>query len=128
MGFGSAADTVQMDPGGILKVDDDEQIALINDLQWEAAHAVLLASPDMLEKALQSAAAQWASRRRAERTVFREGMIGRSDTKMRTRHGSDEAPSAVSLDLSFLTCTLPAPKLLAPWEIPPFRMMTASLA
>jgi len=40
-----------------------------------AAHAVLLASPDMLEKALQSAAAQWASRRRAERTVFREGMI-----------------------------------------------------
>ena len=87
-----------------------------------AAHAVLLASPDMLEKALQSAAAQWASRRRAERTVFREGMIGRSDTEMRTRHGSDEAPSAVSLDLSFLTCILPTPKLLAPWEIPPFRM------
>ncbi|WP_336963994.1 DUF4238 domain-containing protein [Sphingobium aquiterrae] len=121
IGFDSVAYTVQTDPRGILKVDDDEQIALINDLQWEAAHAVLLASPDMLEKTLQSAAVHWASRRRAERTVFREEIVDRSDTEVRTRQGSGEAPSAVSLDLSFFTSTLPAPKLLAPWEIPPFR-------
>ena len=121
VGFDSAAYTVQANSDGIVMIDDRAQIRLINDLQWEAAYAVLLISPNMPEPALRSSAAVWASRRGTERTVFREEIGDQSDTEMRTRHGSGEAPSTISLDLPFISCLLPTPAPLEPWEVPPFR-------
>nr|WP_294815398.1 DUF4238 domain-containing protein [uncultured Sphingomonas sp.] len=120
-GFDGAAYAVHADLGDIVTIDDGAQTRLINDLQWEAAHAVLLVPSDMPETELRSSAARWEAHRPTERTVYREEIVSQSGTEMRTRHGSGEAPSAVSLDLSFVTCLLPAPAPLNPWEMPPFR-------
>jgi len=75
----------------------------------------------MPEMELRSSAVRWEAGRPTKRTVYREEIVSQSGTEMRTRHGSGEAPSAVSLDLSSITCLLPAPPLLDSWEIPPFR-------
>ena len=120
-GFDSEAYTVRTDVGGLVRVNDDEQVRLINDLQWEAAHSVLLVSPDTPEQALQASALDWSSRRRTERTISREEIVYQSDSEARTRYGYGEAPSTVPLDLPFVTCKLPKPALLGPWDIPPFR-------
>lgn len=120
-GFDGKAYAVETGAGSLVGVDDGSQVRLINDLQWEAAHAVLLVSSDMSEQALQASALDWSSRRRSERTILREEILYRSDSEARTRYGSGEAPSSVPLDLAFVTCKLPKPALLAPWEIPPFR-------
>lgn len=120
-GFDSEAYTIQTDAEGLVRVNDDEPVRLINDLQWEAAHSVLLVSPDMSEQALQASALDWSSRRRTERTISREEIVYQSDSEARTRYGSGEAPSTVPFDLPFVSCKLPKPALLGPWEIPPFR-------
>lgn len=120
-GFDAAAYEVETDARGICKLVDAAQATLINDLQWEAAHAVLLTASDMPEEALQRSASAWALLRRRERTAFRETVVERSSEQMRTRHGSGAAPSLVSLDLPFVSCKLPEPQLLGLWEMPPFR-------
>lgn len=120
-GFDSKAYSVETDVGGLVEVDNASQVLLMNDLQWEAAHEVLLVSPDMSEQALQASALDWSSRRRRERTILRQEIVYQSDSEARMRYGSGEAPSRVSLDLPFVTCKLPKPAPLAPWEIPPFR-------
>jgi len=120
-GFDGAAYAVHTDSDDIVTINDGAQIRLINDLQWEAAHAVLLVHPEMPEGELRSSAARWKANRPKERMAYREEIVSQSATEIRTRHGSGEAPSAVSLDLSFITCLLPTPPPLDPWEIPPFR-------
>ncbi|TIT89026.1 MAG: DUF4238 domain-containing protein, partial [Mesorhizobium sp.] len=120
-GFDSNAYAVETGAGGLVEVDDASQVRLINDLQWEVAHEVLLVSTDMSEQALQASALDWSSRRRSERMILREEIVYQSDSEARTRYGSGETPSRVSLDLPFVTCKLPKPTPLAPWEIPPFR-------
>lgn len=120
-GFDSGAYTVQKNAGGLVRVDDDAQVRLINDLHWESAYAVLLVSPDTSEHALQASALDWSSCRRTERTIFREEIVFQSDSELRTRHGSGEAPSTVPLDLPFINCKLLKPAMLTSLEVPPFR-------
>ncbi len=120
-GFDAAAYEVAADARGVVQLDDPSDVELINDLQWEAAHAVLLTAPEMPEPLLQASATAWAALRQRERTIFREAVVEQSDDEMRTRHGSGAAPSAVTLDLSFVRCILPQPEPLGAWDIPPFR-------
>ncbi len=120
-GFDGAAYEVATDAREVVQLDDLSDVMLINDLQWESAHAVILAEPDTPEHLLQASASAWAAPRKRERTVFREAVVEESDDQMRTRHGSGAAPSTVALDLSFVRCSLPLPEPLGTWEIPPFR-------
>ncbi|WP_430514331.1 DUF4238 domain-containing protein [Pannonibacter phragmitetus] len=120
-GFDRGAYKVEYSESGLVKVNDDEQIFLINDLQWEAAHSVLLVSSDTPEQILQESANIWSSRRGAERTVSREEIVYRTENEAKMRYGSGAAPSKVALNLPFVTCTLPKPARLGPWEVPPLR-------
>lgn len=120
-GCDAAAYEVATDAREIVLLKDPSEAALINDLQWEAAYAVMLTASDMPEQLLQSSAATWSEPRQRERTVLREAVVEQSDNEMRTRHGSGAAPSAVKLDLSFVRCVLPQPEPLGTWDIPPFR-------
>lgn len=120
-GFDRVAYTVETNAEGHVRIADGAQIRLINDLQWEAAHAVLLVAADMPLPELRARAAFWSSRRQAERTVFREEVVEQSDSEMRTRHGSGQAPSTISLDLSFVVVKPTKPTPLGRFEIPPFR-------
>lgn len=120
-GFDGAAYSVETNAEGHVRIADGAQIRLINDLQWEAAHAVLLAATDTPLQELKARAAFWSSRRQAERTVFREEVVEQSDSQVRTRHGSGQAPSKISLDLSFIVAKLTKPPPLGRYEIPPFR-------
>lgn len=127
-GFDAAAYEVATDARDIVLLDKSSEGALINDLQWEAAHAVMLTAPDMPEQLLQSSAAAWSEQRQRERTIFREAIVERSDKEMRTRHGSGAAPSAVTLDLSFVRSILPQPEPLGTWDIPTPTVSPASTA
>lgn len=120
-GFDGAAYEAATDARDIVRLDDLSDVTLINDLQWEAAHAVMLTAPCTPEHLLQASAAVWAAPRQRERTVFREAVVEQSDHQMCTRHGSGAAPSTVKLDLSFVRCILPLPEPLGAWDIPPFR-------
>lgn len=121
LGYDAAAYDLQWDDDGIVRAQNADHIRLINDLQWEAAHAVLLVTSDMPEGELQARAAHWTSRRPKERVVFREEVVERSTTEVRTRQGGGQAPSAISLDLPFITPRLPPPPRLGQFEVPPFR-------
>lgn len=121
LGYDAAAYDLQRDTDGIVRVQNVDDIRLINDLQWEAAHAVLLVTSDMPEGELQLRAAHWTSRRPAERVIFREEVVDSSATQVRTRQGGGQAPSAISLDLPFIKLRLPPPPPLGKFEVPPFR-------
>jgi hypothetical protein len=121
LGYDAAAYDVRRDGDGIVRLQNPDHIRLINDLQWEAAHAVLLVAPDMPEDELQARATHRMSRRQPERVVFRKEVINRSETEVRTRQGGGQAPSAISLDLPFIMPRLPPPPRLGPYEAPPFR-------
>jgi len=120
-GFDPAAYRVETNAMGHIRIADGAQIRLINDLQWEAAHAVLLVATNTSLQELEASAAIWSSRRQAERTVFREEIVEQSDSEVRTRQGSGQVPSTISLDLSFVATRLPKPPSLGRYEIPPFR-------
>lgn len=121
LGYDAAAYDLQRDCDGIVRVQSADQIRLINDLQWEAAQAVLLVTRDMPEGELQARATHWTSRRPQERVIFLEEVVDRSTTEVWTRQGGGQAPSAVSLDLPFFKLRLPAPPRLGQFEVPPFR-------
>jgi hypothetical protein len=121
LGYDAAAYNVRPDADGIVRLQCAEDIRLINDLQWEAAHAVLLVASDMAASELQAQGERWGALRKAERVVFNEEVVDQTGTEVRTRQGGGEAPSVISLDLSFITPLLPPPPQLAAWEIPPFR-------
>jgi hypothetical protein len=53
--------------------------------------------------------------------VFREEVVEQSDNEVRTRHGSGQAPSSISLDLKFVKVIRPTPPALGLYEIPPMR-------
>lgn len=112
---------MQASADGIIRLDDPAHVRLINDLQWEAAYAVLLASPDTPEGELHSRASYWLQHRSGERTIFREEIVDQTETEVRTRQGSGQAPSGVSLDLPFIVPLLPAPASLGRYAIPPVR-------
>jgi len=120
-GYDPAAYEVCRDGHNVVRVMHGGDIRLINDLQWEAAHAVILIAPDTPEDELRARAQHWASRRKEERVVFSEEIVESSDTQVRTRQGGGEAPSAVKLDLTFVNVVAPAPPPLETWQIPPFR-------
>lgn len=120
-GFDAAAYEVATDVREVVQLDDVSDVTLINDLQWESAHAVMLTAPETPEHLLQASAAAWAAPRQRERTVFRETVVDQSDHQLRIQHGSGAAPSTVILDLSFVRCILPPPEPLGVWDIPPFR-------
>lgn len=120
-GFDDAAYRVRADNSGIVRLGDAEQVRLINDLQWEQASTVMLVAPEMPEDDLQASGSYWAERRTAERTVFREEVVDRSETEVRTRLGSGAGPSSISLDLSFVEQILPRPQPLGLYEVPPVR-------
>jgi len=121
LGYDAAAYDAKRDGDGIVRLQRAEDVRLINDLQWEAAHAVLLVASDIPGGELQARAEHWRSLRKAERVVFSEEVIDHNATEVRTRLGSGEAPSAIALDLSFMTPRVPTPPQLAAWEVPPFR-------
>lgn len=120
-GFDKKAYVPQTGVEGLITVDDDAHVRLINDLQWEAAHSVLLVPSDISEEVLRASAFDWSGGRRGERTIVLEEIVYQSDSEARTRYGSGEAPSTVQLDLPFVTCRLPKPTRLAPWEVPAFH-------
>lgn len=120
-GYDAAAYDVPRDDDAKLEVKDPRQVRLVNDLQWESAHAVLLSAPDTDEDELRARRTHWSSRRPKERTVFREEIVEQSETQVRTRQGGGQAPSAVSLDLEFAAPKLPLPPQLGRFEVPPFR-------
>lgn len=120
-GFDDAAYRVRADNNGVLRVADATQVRLINDLQWEQASTVMLVSPEMSEADLHISASYWTERRNTERTVFREEIVDRSATEVRTRIGSGPRPSGIALDLSFVEPILPKPSPLGLYDIPPFR-------
>ncbi len=120
-GYDAAAYDVRADPQGLVQVADPAQVRLINDLQWESADAVLLASPDTAEHEFQTSATDWRGRRPTQRTIFREEVMNRTDTEVRTRHGVGQAPSTISFDLPFVTLLLPDPPPLSLYELPPLR-------
>jgi hypothetical protein len=121
VGYDAAAYDVRRDGNHIVRVQDSGQIRLVNDLQWESAHAVLLTAPDASEDELRSQAADWSARRQAERTVFREEIVEQSETQVRTRQGGGQVPSTVALDLEFIVPKLPTPPRLGQFELPPIR-------
>ena len=121
LGYDAAAYGMALGTDGLIRLDDEADVRLINDLQWEAARAVLLVAPGTPEVELRARAAHWASRRKAERVVFSEEVVERSGSQVRTRQGGGEAPSSIALDLSFITPLLPKPPPLAAYEVPPFR-------
>lgn len=120
-GYDRGAYDVETDDDRHIRIADRASIRAINDLQWEAAHAVLLVAADTSADELDARAAHWSSCRRAERTVFREEIVDESGTEIRTRHGSGQTPSSISLDLPFVLPKLPAPAPLGLYELPPFR-------
>ena len=120
-GYDAAAYAVRRDDDGIVRLQRTEDIQLINDLQWEAAHAVLLVAPNMPESILQGRAERQTALRKRERVIVSEEVVSHTGTEVRTRLGSGEAPSMIALDLSFITPLLPSPPKLVMWEVPPFR-------
>ncbi len=121
LGYDTNAYIVERGDSGVLNVTDAAQIQLFNDLQWEAAHAVLLASPDTSLSQFRAVVDHWTSRRKPERVVFREEIVERSSSGARSRVGCGHAPSSVALDLDFMRTLLPAPSRLGPYEMPPVR-------
>lgn len=121
MGYDEAAYDVRRDADQTVRVQNSADVRLLNDLQWEAAHAVLLTSPDTPEAELHSRATHWLECRKTERVVFQEEIVSQSATEVRTRQGGGQSPSAILLDLSFIGTRLPAPPRLDPFEVPPFR-------
>ncbi|WP_299192483.1 DUF4238 domain-containing protein [uncultured Erythrobacter sp.] len=120
-GFDRAAYQVETNARGTIQLFDDAQVALINDLQWEAAQAALFSSASTSEREFLASALKWAKLRKRERTFFREEIVAQSESEVRTRHGSGAAPSTIKLDLSFVRCILTRPRTLRAWEVPPFR-------
>lgn len=120
-GYDAAAYDVSADADSIVRLQRAEDSRLINDLQWEVAHAVLLVASDMPEGELHARAEHWRPLRKAERVVFNEEVVNQTGTEVRTRQGGGEVPSVISLDLSFISPLLPPPPQLGAWEIPPFR-------
>ena len=74
-GYDPAAYDVAGVSGGAVCVTDAADIRLINDLQWEAAHAVILVAPDTPRVELVARATEWSSRRKIERVFFREEVV-----------------------------------------------------
>ncbi|UYY77186.1 DUF4238 domain-containing protein [Sphingomonas sp. R1] len=108
-GFDAAAYEVATDARDIVLLDDPSEAALINDLQWEAAHAVMLTAPDMPEQLLQSSAATWSEPRQRERSVFREG--GASSNRItRCAHGTDRARLRRQSRSTFRSCAVSCPR------------------
>lgn len=120
-GYDASAYAIKGRESDVVSVDDPAQIRLLNDLQWEAAHAVLLGSPDTSPDQFSSNAAYWKLRRQSGRAVFCEEIVERSPREVRTRHGSGHIPSAITLDLEFVRTILPTPSTLGLYEIPPVR-------
>lgn len=121
LGYDAGAYDVARDDSGVVRVSGEHTARLINDLQWEGAHAVILVGPGMSGSELDDRATHWSERRRAERVVFREEVMEQSETQARTRQGGGQAPSGIALDLDFVTQRLPVPPVLGRWEMPPFR-------
>ncbi len=121
LGYDPAAYARRTGDDGVVHIRDAASADLINDLQWESAHAVLLTSPDIPPAGLDALAERWVEPRKRERTIYREQIVSESETELRTRHGSGQVPSAIALDLPFLEVLLPRPALLAPYEVPPLR-------
>lgn len=120
-GYDAASYRVRRDGSDTVRVEHDDDIRLINDLQWESAHAVILMAPNTSEHEIRARAEYWTSRRKEERVVFSEEVVESSNTQVRTRQGGGEAPSAVKLDLTFVDVLAPAPPPLKAWQIPPIR-------
>ena len=106
---------------GHVTVRDGAIIQLLNDLQWEAADLVILASPDMAEAELTDQAARWRSLRCGQRTIFRSEVSQVSNDKHLVRHGVGGVPSTIKLDLPFLRALLPNATPLGPFEVAPVR-------
>ncbi|BCA58119.1 DUF4238 domain-containing protein [Sphingomonas sp. HMP6] len=120
-GYDPAAYYVSANGRGAVRVTDAADVRLINDLQWEAAHAVMLVAPDTAREELVFCGTRWRSLRKTERVLFREEVVEDNGDQVRTRQGSGEAPSSIALDLSFVELRLPIPPRLGSYEIPPFR-------
>lgn len=112
---------ISEDDVGIIKQAHAADIQLINDLQWEAAHKILLVAKGTCPAMLAECAATAARLRRSEHVFVDEEIVNRTGDEVRTRMGSGEAPSSIILDLSFASLLLPAPAELGRWQIPPFR-------
>jgi hypothetical protein len=90
-------------------VTNATDVRLINDLQWEAAHAVMLVAPDTAREELVACGTRWRSLRKTERVLVREEVVDDTGDQVLTRLGSGEAPSSIALDLSFVELRLPIP-------------------
>lgn len=120
-GYDPAAYNVSGDSRGAVRVTSAADVRLINDLQWEAAHAVILVAPDTACEELVVCGARWRSLRKVERVILREEVVDDSGDQVRTRLGSGEVPSSIALDLSFVELRLPIPPRFGSCEKPPFR-------
>lgn len=113
-GYDARAYEVVGDGRGMVDVGDVANVRLINDLQWEAAHAVMLVTPDTPRDERVSRGREWSSRRKAERVFFREEVVDVSGDQVRTRQGGGEAPSTIVLDCRSLSYSCRPRRDLAP--------------
>lgn len=105
----------------IVRVAEDGVISLLNDLQWEAAEALLFVSSETSSAMLAAGAERWEEARKGERMEFREEVVEESETRVHVRQGVGERPSRVPLELPFLVEQIRARGDPGPFDIAPLR-------
>lgn len=121
LAYDGAAYRVEDAVNGGIRLTDLHAVGLINDLQWENAHAVLILPPNFDENALNETAPRWADLRNNQRVIFHDEIIAADDGELRTRFGGGRQASSLRMDLPFMSTALPAPLPLQQFEIPPVR-------
>lgn len=121
LAYDGAAYRVEGAVDGAVRLMDLDAVGLINDLQWENAHAVLILPPNFDDDVLNEAAARWAGRRDSQRVIFHEEIMAVTNLEVRTRFGGGRRASCLRMDLPFMSTILPVPRPLQQFEIPPVR-------
>lgn len=121
LAYDCAAYRVEGAVDGAVRLTDLGSVGLINDLQWENAHAVLILPPNFGDDVLTEAAARWTGLRDSQRVIFHEEIMAVTDKEVRTRFGGGRRASCLRMDLPFMSAILPAPQPLQQFDIPPVR-------
>ena len=121
LAFDSAAYSVVSNEPGVVGVHDADVVRALNDLQWEAADKVILATPLMPAAELHAQAARWRPRRTADRAIYRQEVVSTSENEVRIMQGVGPRPSSIKLELPFLRMLLPIAPPLGPYDRAPVR-------
>lgn len=105
----------------LVRIVNPTHACMLNDLQWEAAHANIYASPETTDQDLAEGAARADNLRKTEKVDVAESWSDISETRKRMLLSVENWPSKVELQLPFVRRRLPRLASLDAFEVPPVR-------